>query len=127
MKNNDKALNKIKTDIPVNYVTEALTATADGVTPTINPDTDYVTGTGVNGQTGYLITLPTPRIGKKITVSNHSGYAFCLQTSSPANVGINWGKGAGTKLSIADGKVVLLECVANSNWIASINTGTAAS
>jgi hypothetical protein len=104
------------------------TATTAGATTGIIPSSaTVVNAVGVNGQSAYLILLPTPVVGKKVIIYNDSGYAFNLATSSAANIYLNGAKTAGYKLAFANAKVAYCDCVSSTQWVVVINDYTAAS
>ncbi len=122
MKNKDKNLRTLSEDLLGSTVD--VTATTGGAA--IPASADVVNCIGITGQTGYKIVLPTPVVGKKLTLINASGFAFALVSSTPASIGINGGTGT-VSLAIATAKVCECTCVSLTNWVVEVNNYTAAS
>lgn len=94
----------------------AATATADGMTTGIVPDsTSFVQVTSANANN--IITLPTPTPGTIVRLLNGAtGYE--LRTSTPASVAINGGTGAAAESAIGANVYVEAMCVSPTAWIA---------
>ena len=85
------------------------TATADGTGTGVIAATDkVVAAVGVTGQTGYLLALPTPVIGKSLLLLGNV-YAYKVKTSGNT-VGIDGITGTPATLTVAARTVVELVC-----------------
>jgi hypothetical protein len=101
------------------------TATSGGATTGLIAATDVVVAaTGVTSQTGYLLTLPAPVVGKEILLLP-STYAYKVQTSGTSIKINSQGSAAGT-LTVAATTGVRLLCVSATNWLAFLTSGTVA-
>lgn len=98
-------------DIPV-----AVVPTADGLTTGIVPSwARLITAASNGGSANNWITLPAPRIGKRITLLQAAG--FEIRSSDPATIGISGGTGAGAESAIAATDLrVEFVCVSLTNW-----------
>lgn len=127
MKRTTNWINKINKFFGDSDIVTCTATTAGATTGTIPSTASVVNAVGVNGQSAYLILLPTPVVGKKLIIYNDSGYAFNLATSSAANIYLNGAKTAGYKLAVANAKVAYCDCVSSTQWVVVINDYTAAS
>jgi hypothetical protein len=102
-----------------NRASHAATATADGLTTGIVPDTAaHVQVT--SGNADHIIALPTPSadmIGRTIVLQN-AGTGYELRSNDPATVGINGGTGAGAESAIAANVTVHATLASLTNWTA---------
>jgi hypothetical protein len=103
----------------------AATATSDGLTTGIVPDTaDFVVVTSANANN--IITLPTPTPGRFVRLRN-AGTGYELRTTSPTTVAINGGTGSAAESAIGANVLVLCVCDTATTWICTQNAtaGTA--
>ncbi len=95
----------------------ARTATADGLTTGIIADDggfdEFIAVTSASADN--IIVLPTPVVGKKITL-NVGANGFELRSNSPTTVGINGGTGADAESAIAANSTILAICVSATSW-----------
>lgn len=100
------------TDMP----NTAVTATADGLTTGIIPDTaTFVTVTSANAD--HIVALPTPTPGHVVQIKNGAtGYE--LRSSAPETVSINGGAEAAAESAIGANVLVTCTCVSATAWIA---------
>jgi hypothetical protein len=91
------------------------TATVGGATTGVIAATDKVVAAlGVTGQTGYLLTLPTPVVGKSLLLLGNA-FAYKVQTNTNT-VGIDGITGTPATLTVAARTVVELVCTSATNW-----------
>lgn len=92
---------------------------ADGTGTATIPDTvfDYhavITSANAN----HWVTLPTPEIGRKVTLYISGATGYEIRSNAPATVGISGGTGANAESAIAATAVIVqLECVSATNWV----------
>lgn len=102
------------------YEAVTVTATADGLTTGIIPDTaDFVTV--VSADVNHIVTLPTAALGKEITIQA-GATGFELRTPSPTTIGINGGVGAAAESAIAAGITTHLVSPTLTNWLGDSKT-----
>lgn len=130
MRNEKKTLSSLEQSVALPIASElaSVTATVGGATTgVIAAGKRIVTATGVNGQTGYLVTLPAITADTKpIYITNNSGYAFKIQSDTPADVYINGAKGS-VALSLATAKCATCIPTSTTSWVIVIGDCAAAS
>jgi hypothetical protein len=96
----------------------AVTATSDGLTTGIIPDSAKVVQV-TSANANNIVALPTPVIGKKVKLINTSGTGFELRSSSPTTISINGGSGAAAESALASTALLIhCECISATAWIA---------
>lgn len=93
----------------------AVTATADGLTTAIIPDTaTFAQVTSSNAD--HIVTLPTPTPGRMVWI-NVGANGFELRSSAPATVLINGATGgAAVESAIAANSTILAICITATAW-----------
>jgi len=95
--------------------------TAGATTGTIPSTANVVNAVGVTGHGNYLILLPTPVVGKEVTIVNTSGFPFYLATSNATDIYLNGTKGSTVSLHIDTNKVVRCKCISLTQWLVSLH------
>lgn len=95
--------------------TASVTATADGLTTGIIPDTaTFAQVTSANAD--HIVTLPTPTPGRTLWI-NVGANGFELRSNAPATVLINGGTGgAAVESAIAANSTILAVCITATAW-----------
>lgn len=92
----------------------AVTATSDGLTTGIVPETaSFVTVTSANADN--IVTLPAPVPGR-IVILRNGATGYELRTSAPATVAINAGSEANAESAIAASTMVVAVCTTATTW-----------
>lgn len=100
----------------------AVTATADGLTTAIIPDTaSFVTVTSAN--VAHIVVLPAPTPGR-IVILRNGATGYELRSSAPATVAINGGTGASAESAVAASTMVVAVCTTATTWQAISLVGT---
>lgn len=74
----------------------------------------WVTVTSANDD--HIITLPSPVVGTILFMYVALGHGYQLQSSDPANVGINTGSGLNAKATVSEDTLLLAFCVSSADW-----------
>lgn len=103
----------------------AVTATSDGLTTGIIPDSAKVVSV-TSANANNIVVLPTPVVGKQVLLINTSGTGFELRSSTPASISISGGTGASAESALASTALLIrCVCISATAWIA--NSHVAAS
>lgn len=104
--------------------TVAVTATSDGLTTGIIPDSAEVVDVTPVSSSNF-VTLPTAVKGKVVTIINNSGTAFKLRTPTPTTISINGGTGSNVSTTLASTALVAIaRAISSTQWI--VNSHVAA-
>ncbi len=104
----------------------AAVPTADGTGTGLIPSYAKLVTVATVSDANHWLTLPAPRVGRRLTILNSSGTGMELRSSAPATIGISGGTGASAESAVASTALrIELFCVSLTNWIA--NSHVAAS